>query len=115
MDSFNDIVNERFNSKPLNDIEDSLVSRPRSEQRAHLENEALAEELRTKLSSVNKLPFLAVAYSGIPRDTINRHVTTALERSRTPIKLFMHLIKQEALWRDYQELKEKRKSHDEAQ
>ncbi len=108
MKSINDIANERFINKPFNDVDGGLISRPRTERRSDAENEALAAELLTKLRTGNKLPLLAVGYSGIPRDTINRHATTASEKSSTPVKLFMHLIKQEALWQDYQTNKAKR-------
>lgn len=86
----------------------------KSESRSDADNEGLAEHLSQKLGVSNKLPLYAVGYSGIPRSTIDRHLTTALEKGDIPIKLFMHLIKNEPLWRNYKEKKLKRTEGDRA-
>jgi hypothetical protein len=114
MQRFNDIANERYNFKNIND-NDAFKSYPlRPETRDDGENEALADDLMEKLGSSNRLPLLAVGYSEIPRSTIDRHLTTALEKGRIPVKLFMHLIKKEPLWRKYQQKKSERERNDEA-
>ena len=110
MQSFNDIANERYKYEPNNDndIVASNEAHHTSESRSDSQNEDLASYIAQKLSSTNTLPFLAVGYSRIPRTTIDRHLTTALEKGDTPVKLFMHLISNEALWKDYQLKKSKR-------
>lgn len=59
-----------------------------------------------KLKTSNKLPLLAVGYSGIPRRVIDLHLETALDKGRSSVKLFMHLISREPLWKEYQRKKE---------
>ena len=109
MNSFNDIVDEKYKVLPINDNDGLAKTSINREQRTDSENEALADYLLNKLGTTNKLPLLAVGYSGIPRDTINRHLTTAIERTKTsPIRLFMHLISQEAQWKNYQKRKAER-------
>lgn len=112
MDELNDIANERLKSITINDDDtndnDSTKEGKfpvKPEKRSDNENEALADYLVAKFRSPNRLPFLAVGYSGIPRATIDRHVTTALEKGLKPVKLFMHLIKREPLWRNYKQRK----------
>jgi hypothetical protein len=107
MQGFNDIAKERYKSKDFNDIE-AFKGTTRPEVRSDGENEALADDLTGKLHSTNRLPLLAVCYSGIPRATIDRHLATALEKGRSPIKLFMHLIGREPLWQRYQRKKAER-------
>jgi len=71
------------------------------EVRSDGQNEDLAYRLMDKLHVSEIKPYLAVGYSGIPATVIDRHLATALEVGETPPALFMHLIKQEPLWRTY--------------
>lgn len=98
----NDIASERYKYLKFND-KDIDDQRPtiNDERRTHLENEALAERLRAKFEAPTWNPYLAVCYSGIPQNTIERHMATAMELGREPAKLFMHLISREPQWQHY--------------
>ncbi len=104
MNNINDIANERyihiFND---NEVSNQVVK----EVRVDAENEDLARYLTDVLKSNNWLPFLAVAYCGLPRTTIDRHVATAIEKGKVPAKLFMWLVRREKLWLEYKAKKEK--------
>lgn len=101
----NDIANERYRNLNSNDNDNEPVSGIRLEVRKHADNESLARNLQEHFNASNPEPFLAVCYSGVPRDTINRHVAKADEVGHSPVKLFMFLVGQEPQWRNYQERK----------
>jgi hypothetical protein len=112
MESINDIANERNYLKTINDIDAFNKYSVKPEVREDGENEELAERIAQKLGETNKLPFLAVCYSGISSGTIDRHLTTAMEKGRAPTKLFMHLISREPLWQKYQRKKAEKREHE---
>jgi regulator of replication initiation timing len=100
MNNINDIVNKSYNPMTMNrEIKYSLTT----ETRTHLENESLAERLAEKLSAGenSRKFYLAVAYSGIPGSVLERHVATALETGRMPVRLFSFLVCKEPLWTKY--------------
>lgn len=107
--NFSDIASERYKSLNNNDNDiDNFKSKAKRENRTDDQNEALATRLMEKLGASEWKPFLAVAYSGIPQGTIDRHLATAQELGRNPAKLFMHMITREALWVEYQKRKSAR-------
>lgn len=89
----------------------SSNNEPVREKRSHEQNEDLGRYLASKLGATEIKPYFAVAYTGIPRDCIEKHLATALELGDSPPKLFMHLIKQEPLWSVYRQGKEARREN----
>lgn len=79
------------------------------ENRTHKENEELAARLKDKFSGAELEPYLAVAYSGIPRYALENHAEIALKKGRPPARLFMFLVGQEALWKEWKRKKEAEK------
>lgn len=105
MNSFNDIVSNNY-IKPMTMNGSGKAITP--EQRTHSQNEELAAYLSEKLSATDSTRelYLAIAYSGIPRSTLERHLATALETGRVPAKLFSFLVCKEPLWLSYKNKKD---------
>lgn len=111
MNNVNDIVNQRLKTTTLNnDIGVLFKKSVDPEVRSDAQNEALAARLCEKLGGgSNLLPYLAVAYSGIPEATLDRLAGLAKEGGSSPPKLFMWFVKREPLWSAYKKRRDDRK------
>jgi hypothetical protein len=111
MQQINDIVKQHsLNPTTLNNDTVLVKKDFKPEIRSDAENEAFAARIAEQLGAGHNLkPYLAVAYSGIPQQTIERLAGLAKENGDYPAKLFMFFIKREPLWLEYQKRREDRK------
>jgi transcriptional regulator NrdR family protein len=72
------------------------------------ELESIIQKIADKLHATDNRPLFAAAYAGITIERLEELAEVAVKKGREPIKLFMHMIKQEPEWHE----REMRKSTD---
>lgn len=102
MNLFNDNQLNKYQSSSSEDKKDKVNDIDGYFDRSNIEKvDQLAEQIATRLGTINKKPILASIYSKIPTNTLIRYSVEAAENGRNRPALYMWKVAQLPQWAEW--------------